>query len=247
MFSLLSSRQQQQQKNQELKRTRKEKIRKGIKFILGHFKEPVFPRTISSTNSHYGSKFKIVYNKNEMLRAYENSNFIDCRVSVNPPLNDSKEIDTASADLITFDLYKSVFMRESAQIKALYAILQAFRKILLRPTVLWSGNAFYMCQPIEPYPIQQIEKFRDHVIKQYPLLRFPEQDFVGCELDPCHKQGSYNPSMLMIAGTLNSNCIVKSKDGGAQYQEVKIIQTWDEHIPKIDSSLYQYFRNPNSI
>ncbi|MGC1933248.1 MAG: hypothetical protein WA667_30105 [Candidatus Nitrosopolaris sp.] len=111
MFPLLSSR-QQQQKHQESKRTRKEKIRKGIKFILSHFNEPVFPRTISSTNTPcYGPKFKIVYNEKEMLRAYEHSNFIDCRVSINPSLNNSKNVNTASADLITFDLYKSVFMK----------------------------------------------------------------------------------------------------------------------------------------
>jgi len=33
-------------------------------------------------------------------------------------------------------------------------------------TVLWSGNSFYIYQPIESRPIYQIEKFRDHVIKQ---------------------------------------------------------------------------------
>jgi hypothetical protein len=92
MLSLLSS-QKPQQKN-ESKRTRRDKTRNGIKLILSHFKEPVFPRTISSINSNYGPKFEIVYSENEMLRTYENSNFIDCRVSVNPPLNNSKEIDT---------------------------------------------------------------------------------------------------------------------------------------------------------
>jgi hypothetical protein len=133
-------------------------------------------------------------------------------------------------------------MRESAQIKMLYAILQAFRKMLLRPTVLWSGNLFSIYQPIESSPIHQIEKFRDHILKQYPLLSFPEQDFVSCESDPCHVN-----SMLMIAGTLNSKCVVKSKDGEEQYKEVEIVQMWDGHIPKIDSSLYQYFSNLNSI
>lgn len=246
MLSLSLSRQQQQQKQQKLKSTKKEKIREGIRFIISHFEEPVFPRIISSTNSHYEPGFKIVYNENEMLRAYENSNFIDCRVRVNPPLNNSKEIDTASTHLITFDLRKLVFMSESAQIRALYTILQAFRNVLsVRPTVLWSGNAFYVCQPIEPRPIKQIEEFRDHIIKQYPLLIFPEQDFGS---DPCNKLDTYGPSMLMIPGTLNSKCIVKGENGEEQYQEVKIIQTCDGHRPKIDSSfLYQHFMNPDLI
>ena len=239
MFSLLSK---QQQKQQESKSKRRERVREGIKCILSHFKEPIFPRTIRSINTTFhGTQFKVVYDEKQMFRTYEQSKFIDCRVSIYPSLYATKEysnykdVNMQLADLITFDLHKSVFMRESAQIKALYAILQALKKILAaRPTILSSGNAFHICQPIEPDPTERIEEFRDHIINEYPALGL----FLRLsKLDPCHSQQPYNPSMLLIPGTLNSNC-----EEGEEHQEITIIQRWDGHRPKIDSVLIDFHR-----
>jgi len=115
LFSLLSQEQQQQHKS---KKKRREKVREGIKFILSHFKVPIFPRTISSTNTTYhATQLKVVYNEKEMFRTYEQSNFIDCGVSIRPSLHATKEyytdqdVNMQLADLITFDLHKSVFMK----------------------------------------------------------------------------------------------------------------------------------------
>jgi ribosomal protein S19 len=89
LFSLLSKR--QQQKQQESKRERREKVREGIKFILSHFKQPIFPRTISSINTvYYGAQFKVVYSEKEMLRVYEQSKFIDCGVRICKSLSATK-------------------------------------------------------------------------------------------------------------------------------------------------------------
>jgi len=121
LFSLLSK---QQYKQQESKSKRRKKVREGIKCILSHFKEPVFPRTIRSINTTYnGPQFKVVYDEKEMFRTYEQSKFIDCRVSIYPSLyateeySNDKDVNVQLADLITFDLHKSVFMRECAQIR----------------------------------------------------------------------------------------------------------------------------------
>jgi len=229
----LSSHQQQSEK-------RKTKVKQNIRFILSHFKEPTFPRTITSRSTMCdGTQFKVVYDEKEMFRTYEQSKFIDCRVSIYPSLYATKEyyndkdVNMQLADLITFDLHKSVFMRESAQIKALYAILQAIKKILAgRPTILCSGNAFHICQPIEPDPTEQIEEFRDRIINEYPALGL----FLRLsKLDPCHPQQPYNPSMLLIPGTLSSKC-----EEGEEHQEITIIQRWDGHRPKIDSVLIDF-------
>lgn len=239
MFSLLSKR--QQQKQQESKRERREKVREGIKFILSHFKQPIFPRTISSINTiYYGTQFKVVYNEKEMLRVYAQSKFIDGGVSICTSLSATKEyhndqdVNMQLADLIAFDLYKSVFMRESAQIKALYAILHAIKKILAgRPTILYSGNAFHICQPIEPDPTEQVIEFRDRIINEYSALGL----FLRLsKLDPCHPQQPYNPSMLLIPGTLSSKC-----EEGEEHQEITIVQRWDGHRPKIDSGLIDFY------
>jgi hypothetical protein len=113
-----------------------------------------------------------------MFRTYEQSKFIDCRVSIYPSLYTTKEyqdVNMQLADLIAFDLHKSVFMRESAQIKALYAILQAIKKILAgRPTILCSGNAFHICQPIGPDPTElfQTTKFIKLImVRTYLIIR----------------------------------------------------------------------------
>jgi hypothetical protein len=244
LFSLLLSK--QTQKQQESKSKRREKVREGIKCILSHFKEPIFPRTIRSINTTYnGTQFKVVYDEKEMFRTYEQSKFIDCRVSIYPSLyankeySNDKDVNMQLADLITFDLHKSVFMRESAQIKALYAILQAIKKILAaRPTILCSGDDFHICQPIEPDPTERIEEFRDRIINEYPELSL----FLRLsKLDPCHSQQPYNPSMLLIPGTFSSNY-----EGGEKHQEITIIQRWDENRPKIDSVLidfHQYLKD----
>ena len=242
MFSLLSK---QQYKQQESKSKRRKKVREGIKCILSHFKEPVFPRTIMSIKTTYnGPQFKVVYDEKEMFRTYEQSKFIDCRVSIYPSLyatkeySNDKDVNMQLPDLITFDLHKSVFMRESAQIKALYAILQALKILAARPTILSSGNAFHICQPIEPDPTERIEEFRDRIINEYPALVL----FLRLrKLDPCHSQQPYNPSMLLIPGTLSSNC-----EEGEEHQEITLIQRWDGARPKIDSVLidfHQYLKD----
>ena len=62
---------------------RKNKERQNIRFILNHFKEPIFPRTVSSRSTTYdATQFKVVYNEEEMFRIYKQSKFIDCRVSI---------------------------------------------------------------------------------------------------------------------------------------------------------------------
>ena len=139
----LSSQQQQSEK-------RKNKVKQNIRFILSHFKEPIFPRTITSrSTTRDGPQFKVVYDEKEMFRTYEQSKFIDCRVSIyrssysTEECHDDENLNLQLADLITFNVYKPIFMRESAQIKALYAILQAIKKILDGgPTILCTRMPF---------------------------------------------------------------------------------------------------------
>jgi ribosomal protein S24E len=62
---------------------RKSEVQQNIKFILSHFKEPIFPRIITSRSTTGDeTQFKVVYNEEEMLRTYEESKFIDRRVSI---------------------------------------------------------------------------------------------------------------------------------------------------------------------
>jgi hypothetical protein len=225
---LLSSHPQQSKK-------RKNKVKQNIRFILNHFKGPIFPRIISSRSTMYGAtQFKVVYNEKEMIRIYEQSEFIDCRVSIYPSSYAQEcpdDQDLQIADLIIFNVYKPTFMRESAHIKALYAVLHAMKKILAgKPTILRSTSCFHIYQPIEPHPLEQIKQFIDHIIKQNPelqlVLKFPER--------------LHYPSMLLIPGTFDSNIEKRKKED----DEIMLIQKWDGYRPRIVSSGVDFILRP---
>jgi hypothetical protein len=239
----LSSHRQQSEK-------RKNKVKQNIRFILSHFKEPPFPRTITSRNTtHGGTQFKVVYDEKEMFRTYEQSEFIDCRVSIyrssyhTEECHDDENLNLLLADMITFNVYKPIFMRESALIKALYAILQAIKRILTgKPTILRSMGAFHIYQPIEPHPWEQIQEFTDHIFKQYPelrpMLRFPEEKFSNGIFDSSRQQEQlHNPSMLLIPGTFDSINVENRKE---EDQEIMLIQKWDGYRPRIVSSISDF-------
>ena len=238
----LSSQQQESEK-------RKNKVKQNIRFILSHFKEPIFPRTITSRSTTCdGPQFKVVYDEKEMFRTYEQSKFIDCRVSVyrssvsTEECHDDENLNLQLADLITFNVYKPIFMRESAQIKALYAILQAIKRILPgKPTILRSMGAFHIYQPIKPHPLEQINEFIDHIIgpELRLTLRFPEQNFSGGIFDSSHQHEQlHNPSMLLIPGTFDSINVEKRKE--EENQEIILIQKWDGYRPKIVSTIFDF-------
>jgi hypothetical protein len=228
---------------------RKNKVKQNIRFILSHFKKPVFPRTITSRSTTFdGTEFKVVYDEKEMFRTYEQSKFIDCRVSVyrssyaKEECHDDENRNLQIADLITFNVYKPIFMRESAQIKALYVILQAIKRILTgNPTILRSMGAFHVYQPIEPHRLEQIKEFIDHIIgpELRLKLRFPEQNFSGGIFDFSHQQEQLrNPSMLLIPGTFDSTNVEKRKE--EENQEIIVIQKWDGYRPKIVSTIFDF-------
>jgi hypothetical protein len=219
----------------EQSKKRKNKVKQNIRFILSHFKEPIFPRTISSRNTMYdATQFKVAYSEEEMLRTYEQSKFIDCRVSIyrSSYAQECPE-DQRIADLIIFNVYKPIFMRESVQIKALYVILDAIKKILAGiPTILQSRSSFHIYQPIEPHPLEQIKQFIDHIIRQYPelqlILKFPGQIFDS------------RPSMLLIPGTFDSNIEKRKKED----EEIMLIRKWDGYRPRMVSPVLDFLSRP---
>ena len=240
----LSSHQQQSEK-------RKNKVEQNIRFILSHFKEPLFPRTITARSTTCDeTQFKVVYDEKEMFRTYEQSKFIDCRVGIyrspyaTEEYHDDENLKLQVADLITFNVYKPIFMRESAQLKAVYAILQAIKRILTgKPTILRTMGAFHIYQPIEPHPLEQIKEFIDHIFRQSPelrlILRFPEQKFSSGIFDSSHQQEQlHNPSMLLIPGTFDSINVEKRKE--EENQEIILIQKWDGYRPRIVSSISDF-------
>jgi len=113
--------------------------------------------------------------------------------------------------------------------------LQAIKQILNgKPTILRSVDSFHIYQPIEPNSLDEIKKFVDNVIGQYPklqlVLRFPERLFGS------FPQGEklQNPFMLLIPGTFDLKNIEKREE---EREEIMLIQKWDGYRPRITNYL----------
>jgi hypothetical protein len=119
-------------------------IEEGLDFILEHFEEPKFPRTISTKATE--NKQVIVYSKEEVLRYFRESNYLDCRISA----FSQHEIEQVIPNMIFIDLDK---------IDALDETLFIFgRDLRAKPLVISTGNGFAIIQPI------QMESWKDVTI-----------------------------------------------------------------------------------
>jgi hypothetical protein len=202
----------------------------GIGFILTHLTEPLFPRTISTYRSE-GRQFE-VFSKEEMIKAFEQSDFLDCRVNAYPSYTEYKRVNRQAPNFLFIDLDKDIVGTARAHRLALTNTLRKIKEKLSEayPTVLWSGNGYHIYQPIEAFVLEEEEVFSSNEFDQSSkaFLRFAEQYLSNNKSDPSHNP-SFKSCMIRIPGSFNSKCILKGKDS-----EVKIIQRWDGYRPKIN-------------
>lgn len=98
----------------------------GLDFILGHVKEPVWPRNIST---HITERRQVlVFNREEALARFKQSNFLDCRISAYPSFTHYKGINRQAPDFIFIDLDRTSFKTERAHKLALNVTLKISRK-----------------------------------------------------------------------------------------------------------------------
>jgi len=130
----------------------------GLDFIVGLVKEPIWPRTISTYVTE--ERQLLVFNKQEAIARFKQSDFLDCRISAYPFYTNYKGINRQAPDFIFIDLDRSTFKTEKAHKLALTATFKNIReKVDGKPTVIWSGNGFHIYQPIEGLVLEQIELF----------------------------------------------------------------------------------------
>ncbi|MDQ3984654.1 MAG: DNA primase noncatalytic subunit PriX [Thermoproteota archaeon] len=208
----------------------------GIDFILTHLEEPLFPRTISTYRSE-GRQFE-VFSKEEMIKAFEQSDFLDCRVNAYPSYTEYKGINRQAPNFLFIDLDKDIVGTARAHRLALTNTLRNIKEKLSEayPTVLWSGNGYHIYQPIEAFVLEEEEVFSSNEFDQpsKAFLKFAEQYLSNNKSDPSHNP-SFKSCMIRIPGSFNSKCILKGKDS-----EVKIIQRWDGYRPKINLLLRSF-------
>jgi hypothetical protein len=203
----------------------------NLNFILNHLSEPLFPRTISTYRSE-GRQIE-VFSKEEMIKAFEQSDFLDCRVNAYPSYTEYKGINRQAPNFLFIDLDRSIFETEREHGLALTNTLRNIKEKLTEgySTILWSGNGYHIYQPIEAFVLEGEEVFNEFDQPSKAFLKFAEQYLSNNKSDPSHNP-SFKSCMIRIPGTFNYKCILQGKD-----PDVRIMQRWNGYRPKINSLL----------
>ena len=101
---------------------------RNLDFILSHFKAPIWPRSIS-TSTTQGRQVP-VYNKEEALARFRQSNLLDCRINAYPCYTEFEGINRQEPKFIFIDLDRSTFKTERAHKMALSATLKSITEKL---------------------------------------------------------------------------------------------------------------------
>jgi Primase X len=216
-------------------------IVEGLEFILSHFEEPIWPRTIS-THTTEGRQI-LAYNKEEAIARFRQASLLDCRINAYPDYTEYGGINRQAPNFLFLDLDRSVFESEKAFNAAFNKTLKNLDNILdaKNPTVLWSGNGYHIYQPLEAFPLEQEILFAsksDEASKEF--LQFAEQYLTNYKSDPSHHP-SFKSCMIRIPGSHNFKLVQKNNNGATDSStEVKIKQRWDGIRPKFNPLLYHF-------
>jgi hypothetical protein len=194
----------------------------GLDYILGHFREPIWPRTISTRTTE--GKQLVVGSREQALSKFVQSHWLDCRISayrvkatVNPSALERFQglvYITPRRLIVMIDLDKTTFRSERALELALTRTLQNIYSVLglglginVEPTVLWSGNGYhiYLALDSEGIILEKVKEFSNIQHVSVKFLRFAEFFLSGGKSDKSHNTTvSFNNCMLRIPGTFNA-------------------------------------------
>ncbi|MFZ0514567.1 MAG: DNA primase noncatalytic subunit PriX [Candidatus Nitrosopolaris sp.] len=205
----------------------------GLDFILSHFQEPIFPRTISTSKTQ--NRQIEVFSKENAFNIFQYSGFVDCKINAYPSFTDYKGINRQPPSFVFIDLDKSRFKSERAHRLALNKALTNINEKLAgaKPTVLWSGNGYHIYQPIDAFILEEYDIFSDFDQPSKAFLKFAEQYLSNDKSDSSHNP-SFKSCMIRIPGSHNSKCILTNNGTSDTSTEIKIIQKWDSYRPKIN-------------
>jgi hypothetical protein len=215
----------------------------NLDYILSHFQEPIFPRTISTKTIQ--NRQLVVYSREDALARYAQANWLDCRISAYPcnALENPSAIErfqgltraTPKNMVVIIDLDKSTFKSERAINVALLRALNNIETTLsVKPTVIGSGNGYHIYVVLDCRAnLENVKEFSDLKVDKISLkfLRFIEW-FLSCgKSDPAHNSTvTFNNCMLRIPGSINSK----------NNSEVKLIQRRDNMRPAINYLLADF-------
>jgi hypothetical protein len=218
-------------------------IEEGIDFILSHFEEPIWPRTVSSRATE--GRQILVYSKVEAISRFKHANLLDCRINAYPDYTGFSGINRQAPNFIFIDLDLSSFTSRDALDRALRNVLKNIKDKFngTQPTVIWSGNGYHIYLPIQAFVLESESVFSEFEQPSKKFIRFSEKMLSNNKADPCHSNNiSFRNCMLRIPGSHNSECVTRNNNCSDSTTEVKIVQRWNGNRPAINWLLREFRR-----
>jgi hypothetical protein len=210
----------------------------GFQFILDHFtQDRLFPRTIMTKKLGYQ---KEVFSKEEAMKFFEESGFIDCRINAFPSFTEYKGIQRYSPDFIFIDLDKKNFETEKGFELALSKTLKNIKQNLDGyPTVLFTGSGYHIYQPLDAFILEEIDIFNEFENPSKQFLRFAK-DYLSNNKGDKSNNPSFKSCLLRVPFSINSKYFLNEEQN--KNSEVKIIQEWNRNRPSIKFLLRDFRR-----
>jgi hypothetical protein len=202
-------------------------IEEGLNFILGHFQEPIWPRTIS-TKTTEGRQI-VVFNKQEANARFKQANGLDCRINAYPNYIGWKGTNRQAPNFIFIDLDS----RDGIDLLQFIGnICGKFEDYSIQPTVLESGRGYHFYLPVRAFVLESEELFQDFGQPSRGFIQWAEQHLSDGKADKCHSMGlSFKNCMLRIPGSINSKLD----------KEVSLAQRWNGRRPSIRPLLEEFY------
>jgi hypothetical protein len=106
-----------------------------------------------------------VFNKEEALEYFKDSNYGDCRINAYPSFTDYHGINRTPISFLMVDLDLKDFADEKKKGKAVLdrVLNKTLQKIKAtiggNPTMLWTGNGYHVYQPVSGFILEEYETF----------------------------------------------------------------------------------------
>ena len=210
----------------------------GFQFILNHFTpDRLFPRTIMTKKLGYQ---KEVFSKEEAMKFFEESDFIDCRINAFPSFTDYKGIQRYPPDFIFIDLDKKNTKTEKGFELTLSKTLKNItRRLDGCPTVLFTGSGYHVYQPLNSFILEEVDIFNEFENPSKQFLRFAK-DFLSNNKADKSNNPSFKSCLLRIPYSFNSKYLLNEEQ--KINSEIKIIQEWNKQRPSIKYLLRDFRR-----
>jgi Primase X len=217
--------------DQHLSRILKMEVIEGIDLLLGLFEKAgqrAFPRKIMTVRSNGQIT---VYSKEEMLRKFEDADFIDCRVNAYP-LVPKDVLQVPNIILVDIDINRSLKTGHKRIATHLNKTLQKIREYTsdsIIPLILWTGNGYHVIVVLNmTEPLEHIEEYTSISssceIKQLSreFMLFARMFLSENKADPKNNP-SFESCLLRVPYTLNLKCLEMGMS--KRESQVKIVQS----------------------